>query len=612
MKKYLPLFLLLITFSTEQIFAQNKYVDSLQLVVNQNQATDQDRFSAYYKLTEWFRVEENYTKAEAIIKKHLEFAERKKNEVEVTKAEVNQGIVYVNQEEFEKGVLQLEKIKARANKSKIANAYTSYLEAYITLNNGDSETALKLFQQLETTLEDEKEYSLLAKIYYNLYGIFSNLNDVENTMLYTQKMINEAKISTDKNLISNAYSALAVAYTLRYDTEKSSSDLQQIIEVSKSAVALGNQFKDQIGSRTNAIAKLNLASYYLKYYPEKTSLIKETTKEALKAAETAVGNQTVLASCYGILSHIAQQENNMAAAVSYLLDAFQILSKQQPIYYYSIIMVSDDLATLYQKMGNYEKAFHYQKLTTSYNLELYNQEQASSVKKIEAQYQFKKKEKEVALLKERSESQRKQKLLYAGLAIIGLIGSFFMYRSYHYHLKYSLQKEKKLVADKHEADLQIKLEKEEQSRLKAEQELAMLKQQQLQDEVMASQLQIQHKNNVLQKLKVKLEDDKSVNIKQILKEENLFDNDFEKVKFEIQEIHPNFFNVLNQNAAQKLTSLDLKYCAYIYLGMETKQIANLLNVEAKSVRMTKYRLKQKLGLGAEVDLLQFIKSLQQA
>jgi DNA-binding NarL/FixJ family response regulator len=36
--------------------------------------------------------------------------------------------------------------------------------------------------------------------------------------------------------------------------------------------------------------------------------------------------------------------------------------------------------------------------------------------------------------------------------------------------------------------------------------------------------------------------------------------------------------------------------------MGTKQIAHLLNVEPKSVRMAKYRLKKKFGLDEDTDL----------
>lgn len=83
--------------------------------------------------------------------------------------------------------------------------------------------------------------------------------------------------------------------------------------------------------------------------------------------------------------------------------------------------------------------------------------------------------------------------------------------------------------------------------------------------------------------------------------------DFEDIKMQIQELHPTFFNQLSDKAVQKLTALDLKYCAYIYLQMTTKQIAQVLHVEPQSVRMFKYRLKQKFGLGKDVDLEVFLR-----
>ena len=59
-----------------------------------------------------------------------------------------------------------------------------------------------------------------------------------------------------------------------------------------------------------------------------------------------------------------------------------------------------------------------------------------------------KKEQEVQTLKERAENQRKQKLLYIGLGIFGFLGAFFMFRSYHFRLRYSLEREKQLATEK--------------------------------------------------------------------------------------------------------------------------------------------------------------------
>lgn len=184
-----------------------------------------------------------------------------------------------------------------------------------------------------------------------------------------------------------------------------------------------------------------------------------------------------------------------------------------------------------------------------------------------------------------------------------------MFRSYHFRLRYSIQRERELHLEKQEAELQAKLEKEEQSRLKAEQQLLESQQQQLQKEMMANQLQLAHKKEMLFQIKEKLGGNQDLNINKIWNEELLLDHDFEQAKFQIQEVHPDFFALLIQHAQQKLTTLDLKLCAYLHLNMDTKKIAQILHVEAKSVRMSRYRVKQKLGLGREDDLNLFLQNI---
>ncbi|MCA6069191.1 LuxR C-terminal-related transcriptional regulator [Chryseobacterium sp. RG1] len=238
------------------------------------------------------------------------------------------------------------------------------------------------------------------------------------------------------------------------------------------------------------------------------------------------------------------------------------------------------------------------------------QQQTKKAFHVQQTLDFNEKEQRMMVLQEKADSQRKQKSLLIALIGVGTLGALVLFRFYHLSLRYSLAREKQLIAEKKEAALQIKYEQEEQARLRAEQALMILQQQKLTDEVMANQLQLQHKNNVLLQLQEKLSQQEMINIYKILRDESRMDNEFEKSKYQIQEMHPDFFRNLNKNAVQRLTSLDQKYCAYLYLGMDTKQIASILNVEAKSVRMTKYRLKQKFGLDSETDLINYLKSIK--
>lgn len=86
------------------------------------------------------------------------------------------------------------------------------------------------------------------------------------------------------------------------------------------------------------------------------------------------------------------------------------------------------------------------------------------------------------------------------------------------------------------------------------------------------------------------------------------ENEWQNFKKYFEKVHPSFFTLL-QNRFPRLTTEDLKYCAYVKTHMSNKEIANLLNINAESVRTHKYRLKKKLGLPKEIELKDFISQL---
>lgn len=446
-----------------------------------------------------------------------------------------------------------------------------------------------------------------------MYGIYSEWNDADKSQDYAEKSITFAKLSGNKNLLANGYSALSVAYTYRYEQNKEQQYLDSVMHLLDAGILLYQQYPGQVLHNTYSMLHINKASYYQKYYNQNDNHIKQQirnhVREAMLAAQETSGNEAVVASGYGILSELSLQEQDLQSAENYLLLAYTMMVQKKSPYYHTLINVLQSLVKINVQKGDFQKAFDNQQEITKYSRILFNEESEANAKRLEAQFDFTKKEQEIQLLKEQTESHRKQKQLLIGLIAIGLVGAFFMFRSYHFNLKYSLAREKQLTAEKNESVLQIKYEKEEQARLKAEQELLELQQQKLQDEVLLSQLQLRHKSEVLQQVKERLTTEDTDNLKQILREETLVDGDFERTKFHIQELHPNFFQHLTEQAQQKLTLLDQKYCAYLYFGMETKQIALLLNVEPKSVRMAKYRLKQKFNLNSETDLVDYLKGI---
>jgi len=83
------------------------------------------------------------------------------------------------------------------------------------------------------------------------------------------------------------------------------------------------------------------------------------------------------------------------------------------------------------------------------------------------------------------------------------------------------------------------------------------------------------------------------------------DQSWNEFKDVFESLDSDFFNKLTHRNP-KLTSLDLKHCAYIKMNLDNYEVANILNVELKSLQMTRYRLKKKLNLTQEENLREFI------
>ncbi len=91
------------------------------------------------------------------------------------------------------------------------------------------------------------------------------------------------------------------------------------------------------------------------------------------------------------------------------------------------------------------------------------------------------------------------------------------------------------------------------------------------------------------------------NISSLLSDQDSHD-EFKRL---FENIDPNFFKKLTR-INPKLTTLDLKHCAYIKLNLDNYEISQLLNVEIKSIQMTRYRIRKKLNLKENQSLREFI------
>jgi DNA-binding CsgD family transcriptional regulator len=84
--------------------------------------------------------------------------------------------------------------------------------------------------------------------------------------------------------------------------------------------------------------------------------------------------------------------------------------------------------------------------------------------------------------------------------------------------------------------------------------------------------------------------------------------DWVKFEFHFKKSNPDFFNKLD-DLHPDLTPNDIRICAFIKLNIPSKQMASLLNINPKSLEMTRYRLRKKFGLAERSNLYNYICSL---
>lgn len=160
-------------------------------------------------------------------------------------------------------------------------------------------------------------------------------------------------------------------------------------------------------------------------------------------------------------------------------------------------------------------------------------------------------------------------------------------------------------------------------------ELAEMKNEQLQtelkhksSELASSTMNLIHQNDILQKLdegmvdlaeSVRREDKKAVVTGKISTIRNdlqsCLNNDEGWDKFEEN------FNLVYDDFMKKLTSQfttlkmsDRKLCAYLRMGLNSKDMASLLNMSVRSIETARYRLRKKLQLEAGENLTEFIQN----
>ena len=251
----------------------------------------------------------------------------------------------------------------------------------------------------------------------------------------------------------------------------------------------------------------------------------------------------------------------------------------------------------YEQLGKYQLAVKNMKLNQKWTDSLVNDKTNKELDEVKAQLATEKKDKELAISK--ASNERKQ--YYLILAIVLIIGTAAI--AYLIYIRQRLRikaKNKQLELEQKEKEL-VALELENQELLNHE----------LNKELLTYTLTTAQKNQLLQEINEELnniDSNKQAELRKIKHSVNIAmstEEDWEEFKLRFEKVHQSFFDQLTEKYPQ-LSANDLRLCSFIKLNLNSKQIASLLNIAPSSVDISKYRLKKKMGLEKEDNLIEII------
>jgi DNA-binding CsgD family transcriptional regulator len=510
---------------------------------------------------------------------------------------------------------QLQKIKLNAQK----NNQTEIIfesDCFLTLLHLRTKNIIAASKSIQNATEKLKKISnqnTLGYYHYTMY-VYKNYieqegyqNDITKALYYFEQSKNYKFAAISAVNIANLTDKIPKNFldkALKYAYK--SKDNDAILEANS---CLSTYLKEQLNTKNiyttdvinayektiklaenNCYNKMNVAIAYLNYanflviQNQNQTKIFSLIDQALSIAKK-YKVVSVIRNCYGIKGLLFKSNNQLEKAEKSFLEGIDYLKKISFKEYATEQKFYQDLKEIAKAKKDF-LAYHDYDLLFQEATRLANaNEKETAIQNAIAKYDLKAKEEKIALLSRKN--QFKDALIIASvLALLLGIGMFFYYyKSNKIKQKYFEQKKKELQFEK----------------------------EQTQKELINSVLHLEKKNEILSDLKQQLllqnkEKHATINnsIFKAIDAGLLVDNDFEKFKNNFNSIYPDFFNRLQEKANQSLTQLDLKYCGFILMKVTNKEMAMQMNVEPKSIRMARYRIKQKLQLSKDEDLDEFI------
>ena len=211
------------------------------------------------------------------------------------------------------------------------------------------------------------------------------------------------------------------------------------------------------------------------------------------------------------------------------------------------------------------------------------------------------------------------------LVFAGFLFSILKYQAKRYKKKQEarrladqqkFEEEQKQIAYQH----QLKLEKSEKQLIRLQNEKLETEIKHKNAELASTTMNLVQKKEFILKLKAELQQlqktakvgDDNPELKKLLKvlaEEEKLNEEWEQFSQHFNSVHGDFLTIL-KSKFPSLKPHELRLCAYLRMNLSSKEIAPLMSISVRGVEISRYRLRKKLNLSTEDNLVEYLLDLK--
>ncbi|MCG1036331.1 hypothetical protein [Polaribacter sargassicola] len=472
---------------------------------------------------------------------------------------------------------------------KIENAF---LKAELEDDTKSLIPVLFFLDQNNTVLKDT---CLISKVYHLRAVKNRTLNNDQDFLINAKKAVSISN-GCDENVIKAvSNNLLGIFYHLKQDNLSS-------INYYKKAIFYGEKEEDKSFIVDSYI---NLSKIYIQ--EKKWDEVIICANRGVSIIENIDAKKNRLRSFYTLLAEAYMNKGEFNLAEINLSKSIKVINelKKEDILinttksYREIYSV---YAELNRKQNKLNLAYNYMKASDSLSIVL-NEENSDRIGRfLELENNL---ENELLLSKEGL--ILRQRIIIVGGVLFLIISFLFAYNRYKYSNQLrTLVKEKENLNSELKQNL-LKLKETHDTLISKNEEINSLLKFNKQS-LLTKTLKISNYkdavNNIIKKVNKLIENNTTIKtsklftinraLEQIISEEDIW----EEFKIQFEKNRPDFFEKLLEKSP-KLSINEQKHCAYVAVNLKSKEVANIINLSARSVETTRYRIKKKLELENE-------------